>query len=75
MESLLRTRGGHSDTAYRAVYRVDSSPHARRSFLNMGGELMAGRLFSARAEVIPGWKSFSSSPTPLLRTRGGHSDA
>ena len=71
--SLLRTRGGHSDPGAVGAGWLRSSPHARRSFRPVASPAWRPGLFSARAEVIPPDPSATPGRSALLRTRGGHS--
>ena len=69
--TLLRTRGGISRVTLNYPRFTVSSPHTRRYFRT--NTLVAGVLvlFSAHAEVFPGWLHRPVWGHALLRTRGG----
>ena len=72
---LLRARGGISIVATAAHFHGGSSPRTRRYFLKCLSLKRAAELFSAHAEVFPKSLDWRERHRPLLRARGGISNA
>ena len=72
--SLLRTRGGISDTDLGQSVTLPSSPHTRRYFHDGRRYYRVVVLFSAHAEVFPEAGLQQTLQHALLRTRGGISN-
>ena len=69
--SLLRIRGGISDSVPIRGCGDGSSPHTRRYFRKPPGLMPKRSLFSAYAEVFPSPITTICRPLALLRIRGG----
>ena len=69
--ALLRARGGISTMSPKAVDSFGSSPRTRRYFRSQQWSARCTPLFSAHAEVFPGWWTMGWCRMTLLRARGG----
>ena len=69
--TLLRARGGISNSREASAHYQVSSPRTRRYFPEQKGGRASERLFSAHAEVFPPPLSMAIIGISLLRARGG----